>query len=119
MQFTRAYAKKHAKVALLGGSLFFKSANVSDVLEFGIGRALILTLFSSKPAKNETCLFFSAYLYEPTGRLRHEPDNTQQAYEGHNLESYWKPPNKGRRPIAVEGSSTVSIITIGRNSLLQ
>lgn len=100
-----ADAEEHVEVALLVGGLVFEVADGDDVLQLGLGGDAVLALVAAKAAEDKAGFLLAAGLDEPTGRLRHEPDEAEEEDERQDLECDGEAPDEGGVGVVVLGGA--------------
>lgn len=84
---------------------YFKSGDVLDIKELGIGCLNTFRVIAAEPAQDIPCFFVSAHFGKPSRRLRKEPDYAEQDEKRENLESYWESPSNLTLAIVDEGQA--------------
>lgn len=108
MELARSNTEKHSEVAVGLGSLLLKFNDSLDVLELGLGPALVLTSLTTEAAKDVSRFLVATDLAQPTRRLGEEPDNAQKDEERNDLEGNRESPSESGSATIDEGETAVN-----------
>jgi hypothetical protein len=96
VQLTRANAKEHVEVRVVGRFLRFQSNNVANILVFGNGLRFSRSISTAKTTQDEPSFFVAANFGEPSRRLWEEPDYAEKDEQWDDLKRNGKAPCNGR-----------------------